>query len=81
MTPEQLEVLRVIAGGGVRFDPRMHGVCGAPGSVVGDLVELGLVRIDRTRDLGVHPRYPRHPVALTALGHAAISLRLAGAPT
>ena len=80
MTPEQLEVLRVVADGGVRFDPRMHGFCGAPANVVGDLDALGLLSVDWTLDLGVHPRYPRHPVVLTEPGRAAIDPRPAGAP-
>ena len=48
MTAEQHEALRLVAGGGVWFDPRFHGVCGARADLVGDLDALVLTARGRT---------------------------------
>lgn len=79
MSSEQRDALRAIAAGDVCFDPRFYGFCGADRDVVDELVSRGLATIDWTRDQGCHPRYPRHPVHLTALGLVAIAVHLSGA--
>lgn len=75
---EQREALERIDAGDVWFDPRFYGFCGASSYVVRDLEARGLVAIDWAHDRGCHPRYPRHPVVLTAIGGATIAVRPRG---
>lgn len=68
MTACELDALRLVAAGDVVLDPRYHGFCGAREDVIDALTQLGLVRVDWHRDVGRHPRFPRHPVILTPSG-------------